>query len=242
MNTAIIVPVFNEILRWNSLYWSQLQEAGIQIFFIDDASEDGTLNLIESLPGAIVLTLPKNVGKAEAVRIGMYEASSPRYNFDCIGFLDADCAFNSSEVQEIIGNASTLFSLGYESIWSSRVKLLGRNIERSPIRHLIGRVISSIFARSYSQFPYDSQCGFKIYSFSESLHESLNYKSKTRWFFELEHLSNFYIRTGRTLTVWEQPISHWKDVPGSKLYSVKTIHILRELLFIYKSLRQIEER
>lgn len=143
---------------------------------------------------------------------------------------------------DVIQSASKYFSLGYEAIWTSRVKLLGRKINRRISRHLVGRVISTFLSIGSKEFPYDSQSGFKIYKSSRYLHDSLEYKSKTRWFFELEHFINYSLITKQPLNIWELPISEWQDVPGSKLYNIRTLRVLRELIYIYRGLQGLKRR
>ncbi len=240
LKSALIVPVFNESSRWNSQYWIKLKSVGISLFFVNDGSTDNTAQLISAIDGAVVLTLTKNVGKAEAVRIGMRQAASPDYDFDLVGFIDADGAFEVSEVQSLIQKSNSYFESGFNAVWSSRVKLAGRSINRSLVRHAIGRVIGSLLAFSYRSFPYDSQSGFKIYQRDEYFFDSLAYTSRTRWFFELEHFANYFECRNKLLRIWEEPLNSWSEIPGSKIYRLSSIRILRELITIFKKLKTLD--
>lgn len=237
INSALVVPVYNESSRWNYNYWRQIQSAGFSLFFVNDGSSDNTSQILAAVEGSIILNLPKNLGKAEAVRIGMLHAANSEAGFHCIGFLDADGAFDISEVISIADRASHFFDLGFMAVWTSRVKLSGRQIERAAVRHVIGRIISSLLTSAYRPFPYDSQCGFKLYKCDQNLIDSLAFESKTRWFFELEHFVNYFFSTNQILNVWEEPLHSWSEIPGSKIYSLGSFRILRELMVIYSKLK-----
>ncbi len=239
LNSALIVPVFNESSRWDAQYWLQLKSGGISIFFVNDGSTDITDQLISAIEGAVVLNLTKNVGKAEAVRIGMRHAASPDYDFDSVGFIDADGAFDVLEVQTLIQKSNFYFESGFDAVWSSRVKLAGRRINRSRVRHAIGRVIGGMLAFAYRALPYDTQSGFKIYQRDEYLYDSLAYTSKTRWFFELEHFTNYFSSTNKFLRIWEEPLHSWSEIPGSKIYRLASLRILHELIIIFRKLKAL---
>jgi dolichyl-phosphate beta-glucosyltransferase len=240
MATAIVVPFFNETSRWNPEYWDRLKHKNIFLYFVDDGSTDSTGDLLSTVSHAHIVTLEKNKGKAEAVRHGIYAALSSGRNFEVVGFLDADGAFNTSEVIGITEDAPSIFAKGFQAIWTSRVKLSGRSISRTYLRHLIGRIIGAFLATSLKDFPYDSQCGFKLYRVDDKMKDSFLYTSQTRWFFELEHLANYGIQNGKLLKIWEIPLMSWADIKGSKIYSAQSIIIVREIMFVYKQLRSLK--
>jgi dolichyl-phosphate beta-glucosyltransferase len=235
---AMIIPVYNEANRWNGAYWQTLLDKNITLYFVNDGSIDNTADLVGSLPGTVVLNLPNNVGKAEAVRMGMKEALRDGSHLQLIGFLDADGAFDVREVITILGQATRLLSSDFDALWSSRVKLAGRNIVRNVHRHQLGRLVSTFLATSFRGMPYDSQSGLKLYKVNDPLRKSLDYNSKTRWFFELEHFSNYQKVNSESLRIWEHPVETWRDVKGSKLYQFRSIFIVGEVLLIWYLLRK----
>ena len=237
-SVAIIIPVYNEANRWNDAYWQTLMKENVTLYFVNDGSIDNTASLAGSLPGSVILNLPNNVGKSEAVRMGMKEALRDGSHLQLIGFLDADGAFDVREVITILAQASRLLSSEFDALWSSRVKLAGRNIVRNVHRHQLGRLVSTFLATSFRGMPYDSQSGLKFYKVNDSLRKSLDYKSKTRWFFELEHFSNYQKVNGELLRIWEHPVETWRDVKGSKLYHFRSILIVGEVLLIWSLLRK----
>ena len=235
---VLVIPLFNEANRWDDKYWHTLNHGPVKLYFVNDGSIDNTSQLANSLAGVKVLDLLKNVGKAEAVRLGMKEALNCEPDLQLIGFMDADGAFDVSEVLGFSTNANKFLNGNFDALWSSRVKLSGRKVVRNVYRHQLGRLVSTLLATSSPDLPYDSQSGLKIYKVDAGLRRSLNYKSKTRWFFELEHFSNYREVNNVTLRVWEQPVEKWKDVRGSKLYHIKSIFIVREIFIVWYALRR----
>ena len=74
----LVVPCFNEAARWNHEYWISLSKiSNLKFIFVNDGSTDSTKTKIEEFTNAtphMLLDLPKNSGKAEAVRLGFQEA------------------------------------------------------------------------------------------------------------------------------------------------------------------------
>lgn len=236
-NVAIIVPFYNEGKRWNFEYWARLKNLGFSLFLIDDGSSDNTWEIISNFDSKRSFRLHVNRGKAEAVRFGMLEALKQNQQIEYLAFVDADGAFDIDEVVNILERTSSLLSIDFDAVWTSRVRLSGRDIQRSALRHAIGRFVSTSLSGSYSNFPYDSQSGFKIYRNTSEFKKSLNFSTQTRWFFELEHLANYAFTNGVGLKIWEEPLKYWRDVPGSKVYSLRSIQIFAEVVVVLLKLR-----
>jgi glycosyltransferase involved in cell wall biosynthesis len=84
---SVVIPVYNraEILRrCLTSVWSQLPATPAEVIVVDDASDDGTPDVAESM-GATVLRQPQNRGPADARNRGMRAASHP-----WIALLDSD--------------------------------------------------------------------------------------------------------------------------------------------------------
>jgi len=233
----IIVPCFNEAKRWNQEYWTaMLQIPRVQWLFVDDGSSDTTSKLLSEVSNdqnASYLRLPINAGKGEAVRAGMNTAFEGTQSYLGVGFLDADGAFEVSEVANVIEKSESAFRTEkYDAFWTARVHLSGRNIQRSHVRHYLGRCLATIFSFGVIAIPYDTQCGFKIFSVSPQLKEILNKAFGTRWLFELEMLSRWIQVNNQPMAVWEEPLGSWKEIDGSKITFREVRRITKEVVQI----------
>lgn len=226
---VLVVPCYNESRRFKADAFREYAR-DIRFLFVDDGSGDGTALLIEAakLPNAEVLRLPKNVGKAEAIRQGMLKASGAP-NCEWIGFWDADLSTPLAEVdymlqQQRLGGGEAVLLLG------SRVKRLGATIRRSLKRHFLGRCFVTVANFYLGVQVYDSQCGAKL--FRPAIAErAFREPFVSRWIFDLEILLR--LRADRALEI---PLRQWIDEPGSK------VRILRELLRVLSDLNQIKHR
>jgi len=233
----IVVPCFNEAKRWNDDYWRSMTSIPeTHWLFVSDGSTDATSKLIESFIGLMeseqrhvsFLNLERNMGKGEAIRQGWLAQKS--HNFESIGFLDADGAFNRNDIEQLIARYQELVSNGdFDAIWSSRVALSGRNIERHASRHYIGRLVATFLSFGGHPLPYDTQSGLKLFKASPELWRTLEIPFATRWLFEIETLTHYQGLIGTPLQVWEMPLDYWVDVPGSKIGLAESGRIAIEL-------------
>lgn len=243
--TIIVVPCFNEQERFSPEAFRKFAEQWRDGAFllVDDGSTDNTLHILKDLEGSMpnsfaVLGLPKNVGKAEAVRSGFQRAfqSAPEY----VGFWDADLATPVDAVPLF----ETVFAgkPATEMVFGARVKLLGRRINRNALRHYLGRVFATAVAVVLGIEIYDSQCGAKLFRNSSSLRAIFNEPFLSKWIFDVEILARFIILK-RPLTpidvadfVYELPLPEWIDKKGSKLRAVDFGRALVELWRIRRTL------
>jgi len=57
----MVVPCYNEEKRLNLEYWNELIDiAGTKWIFVNDGSTDNTLNLLQGIKNASVISLEKN--------------------------------------------------------------------------------------------------------------------------------------------------------------------------------------
>ena len=239
MDAWIVVPCYNEAERWNSAYWANvLALDGIRVLFVNDGSTDATGALIDvvcSTAGATtarVLTRSANRGKAEAVRAGILDLLSDASRLPGpIGFMDADGAFQGEDISRVVDIQRSNLE-NFEAVWSSRVALAGRAIDRSIWRHYISRAISTVVCWRDPSIPYDTQSGLKMFSPSQQLLDVLAKPFRTRWMFEPELLARWQASTGRSLVVWEEPLLTWAEVPGSHLRGRELLRVLQEVLAV----------
>ena len=219
MNALIIVPCYNEEKRLPAEVFSNFlkQHREIAFIFVNDGSSDDTGNILQELcsahPNAELLELPKNKGKAEAVRQGMLQAVDRNVRF--IGFTDADLATPLEELLDMLNctKDSTLCISG------CRFLHLGSKIKREPVRHFVGRIFATA-ASTYLDLPvYDTQCGAKFYA-SETIGKVFNTPFATKWFFDVEILKRLLRIYGKDRVIedcFEYPLHCWEDKSGSKI-------------------------
>jgi hypothetical protein len=147
-----------------------------------------------------------------------------------LGFLDSDGAFVTRDVENVIKKTSQINE--YDAIYTSRVKMAGRNIKRSTARHFIARLITTIFGLAWTDNPYDTQSGFKLYKYDD-FNLMLKKPLKTRWFFDRELSIRFVHYKNKYIKVWEEPVSSWIDIPGSKIDYRESARIILESIYIF---------
>ncbi|MBF0485693.1 MAG: glycosyltransferase [Candidatus Omnitrophica bacterium] len=245
--TLIVVPCFNEASRLDGQAFLDFlgPYPHIHVLFVNDGSTDTTRQVLENFVKArpeqmSLLNLPKNSGKAEAVRQGFLKGFLS-FPVDLIGYFDADLATPLSTIIELEG----LFSNpSFEIAMGSRVKLLGRNIERDSRRHYIGRIFATLASMTLGLAVYDTQCGAKLFKVTERLKKVFSFSFTVTWIFDVEILARFMIMerchpTGRAVSkiCVEYPVREWIDKKGSK---VKFWHYLTSTKDLLKILFRVK--
>jgi dolichyl-phosphate beta-glucosyltransferase len=242
-SARIIIPCYNEEDRFNSASFTNFANPAhsITFLFVNDGSRDRTLRLLESLKASdptrfSVLNLQPNRGKAEAVRQGILAAADSHPNY--VGFWDADLATPLDTIPQFMDLAENRPEL--QIVIGSRVKLLGRKIERRRIRHYIGRVFATVVSTILGLEVYDTQCGAKLFRTSPEMYCLFEQPFSSRWIFDVEILARLIqARRGKQLpppeqVIYEFPLLEWRDVPGSKLSYGDFLCAAWELARIYK--------
>ncbi len=218
---VMVIPCFNEAARLDvpSFERALRQRSWLRLLFVNDGSSDGTQVLIERLlvaaPGQVqILRFSTNHGKAEAVRHGLLRAR--QHGAELLGYWDSDL---STPLEELDGMLAWLLDRDLDLVLGSRVRLLGRTIDRRPIRHICGRAFATVASFALRLPVYDTQCGAKLMRSTPGLDHILQQPFATRWIFDVEMLARLHRASGsRFLSrVAEYPLRSWRDVPGSKL-------------------------
>lgn len=239
MRAAIVIPCFDEEhrLRREPLE-ALLGDPRVALVLVDDGSRDGTGALLrryaaELGPRVEALSLPKNRGKAEAVRAGLSRALGA--GAEIVGYADADM---STPPREVLRLLDELVERRADAVLGSRVLTLGARIERNPIRHYAGRVYAT-FASLALELPiYDTQCGAKILRDSPALRAALAEPFLSRWAFDVELIGRLVSGGVPVERIVEIPLLEWRDVPGSKLKPLAMIRSGLELFRIGIDLRR----
>lgn len=243
--TTIVVPCYNEAERLDANAFRKFARRNPEItfVFVNDGSADATASVLDALhadaPRSFAaLHLPANRGKAEAVRTGILHALGG--NADFVGYWDADLATPLRAIRRF----ARIFTLrpSVTMVIGSRVKLLGRRIERRPARHYLGRVFAT-FSSLMLQLPvYDTQCGATLFRVTPELRAVFEREFRSRWLFDVEVLWRFTkLRGSRTEAgelIYEAPLDSWRDVSGSKLGVTHILRVPFELLQIWWAYRR----
>ncbi len=150
----------------------------------------------------------KNTGKGGAIVRGWGTVSTEH---GLVAFADADGAV---DVHEIMRAEEHLRSGAPKTgcLFGSRIKMLGRSVERSLKRHLSGRIFATLVSMICKVPAYDTQCGLKI--LRREAWDAVAGDPMTEGFaFDVELLLRLL---GKGVRVDEFPVD-WHDVPGSKV-------------------------
>ncbi|HEX3772566.1 MAG TPA: glycosyltransferase [Polyangiaceae bacterium] len=234
---AIVVPCFNEERRLDADAYVRFVEAyppgaplEVAIVFVDDGSTDGTARVLQAIAARAprsfrVLTQRPNQGKAEAVRKGILDVlsrASGRDALDAVGFWDADLATPLTELPAFVEVLEK--NPGIDVVLGSRVKLMGRTIDRRPWRHYMGRIFATAASMALELPIYDTQCGAKLFRVTDWTARLFAEPFVAKWVFDVELIARILRvhpgppRTGAR-SIYELPVSTWADVGGSKLKS-----------------------
>jgi dolichyl-phosphate beta-glucosyltransferase len=240
---AIVVPCYNEGRRLPVKQFEEfLENSETNFFFVDDGSQDNTQEVLASLKAArpdrvTLIHQAENRGKAETVRHGICTAVDQ--NFEYVGFWDADLATPLAEIPEFMGVFADRPEL--DMVFGSRVKLLGRHVERKAMRHYLGRVFATFVSTMLGLPIYDSQCGAKIFRVRPNTRTLFEQPFLSRWVFDVEILARYLSEVGpeaATAAIYEHPLHSWVDVGGSKLKTTDFLVAFGDVLRIHRAYLQ----
>lgn len=235
MTLSLVIPCYNESRRLQiRAYLSCLEQMpNLSFCFVDDGSTDSTPETLAFLsresPNIGALYLKSNRGKAEAVRAGIRYLCD-NSGADAFGFWDADLATPLEEIPAFLSRLEK--DPACSAVVGARWPHLGAHIHRGTFRGILGRVMKSLIRHYLGEPVYDTQCGAKIFR-RKLAGEIFKEPFATRWLFDVElfkRMGHSRLRHG----VFEQPLSVWRDVPGSKLGAADGGRILLEFIRILR--------
>lgn len=223
---CLVVPCYNEAERLPSaaiLAWLTTAPA-VRIIFVDDGSVDETLVVLKTLEQQLsdqvcVLPLTPNGGKAEAVRAGILYALQ-QFSPEFVGYWDADLATPLPAVEEFLKVLRS--NPAIEMVFGARVKLLGRHVERRPLRHYLGRIFATTVSNVLNLAIYDTQCGAKIFRVTPRTIGVFEEPFLSKWVFDVEIIARYLRAHGGIPAqlangIYEFPLEKWVDIAGSKV-------------------------
>ena len=240
---TVVVPCYNEADRLDAapLFAFLDGHPDASFLLVNDGSTDATAALLDRLaaarPGRMrALQLAPNRGKAEAVREGLRDALAA--GADIVGFLDADLSTPPAQIDDL---RAALARPGVQVAIGARVGLLGYDIDRSAVRHYLGRVFATAASLILRIRVYDTQCGAKLFRAGPALADALSTPFLSRWAFDVEFLGRLLIGSPGVpplplSAIVEVPLPVWHDVKGSKLGLGGMARTLRDLAMVASDL------
>ena len=146
IRVVIVVPCYNEASRLPFTQFARfINESALSFVFVDDGSTDATRKVLDRLrvgneDRVTVLSMNVNRGKAEAVRCGMLYGLEQAADY--VGYWDADLATPLAAIQDLSGILENQPET--QIVFGTRVRLLGRKVERRAVRHYLGRVFATV--------------------------------------------------------------------------------------------------
>jgi glycosyltransferase involved in cell wall biosynthesis len=243
-STLLVVPCYNEAQRIDIAAYRKFltEQSKVALVFVDDGSTDGTAEVLEQVrsglePVVHILRLPRNQGKAQAVRQGILFALE-QFEPAVVGYWDADLA---TPLDAVSGLRAVLDGRpDIEMVFGARVQLLGRFVQRSAIRHYLGRIFATAASVVLEVPIYDTQCGAKLFRVRPQTVAIFAEPFLSKWVFDVEILARYrrvYLAEGAQLAnkVYEYPLECWIDVAGSKVHPADFFTALRDVIRIRRA-------
>lgn len=231
----VVIPFYNEENRiskeeFNQLF-SEFKEE--DFLLIDDASTDKTLEILNNFqhrfPNVSTLSLPENLGKAEAIRHGILHSKTQK---KFTAYLDADLATPMEELYKM--KVFIKENPQYNFVMGSRIKRMGSQITRYVYRHYIGRIFATIISGFILKTPvYDTQCGAKIIK-KELAYDLFSSPFVSKWLFDVELLLRYKQQNPDfERSIYEYPLKTWIEKGESKIRFIDFIKFPFQLIKIY---------
>ena len=222
----LVVPCYNEADRLDLGAFERALDSwtNLGVIFVDDGSSDATQERLsgfaERRPGSVeVVALATNSGKAEAVRRGCLRALER--DPELLAYWDADLSTPLGELPRFV----EVFEKRPEVrvVLGSRVKLMGRTIVRSSLRHYAGRVFATAASYVLDLPVYDTQCGAKMVRVGPSSRNLFETPFMADWIFDVELIARYLLveeresDRARGAGIYELPLRTWVDEGASRL-------------------------
>ena len=232
---TVVVPCYNEAARFDPEPVAELiGKADVRVLAVDDGSTDATPAMLADLAAryperVAVLPLGRNLGKGEAVRLGLQEAGAG--GAELVAYCDADFAAPPSEMARLIDVLRADVSL--DAVIASRVAMLGTDIRRSAVRHYRGRLFATLSSLVLGVAVYDTQCGAKAFRAGPRLEAALARPFVSQWAFDVELVGR--LLPGRCV---EMPLQSWHDAAGTHMTALAGLRATADLWRIRRDLRR----
>ncbi len=251
MNLYFVIPCYNEEIRFAFTKFRSLilSNQEVTFIFVDDGSTDKTKEMlkkfIKDLVNAKLISSTKNLGKANAIRLGFQyiensiKESELKSSF--FAWTDADDQISFEDIQQMIKVCIKTTRKPHSLIYfATRNKMENHDFLRRIGSNVISRVLRS---DNVIGMPSDTQCGLKAFQVSEVFAKSMIDRFETRWFIEWELLIRFYESHKKDAQmlpiIVELPLSKISRSIDSHISFRSYVSILKEVLYIRKKLKYL---
>lgn len=231
---GVVIPCYNEEawLLSDEFRNFVFKNLGYHLCFVNDGSTDGTLEVLRDIQkenkGRIsIYNCKKNVGRAEAIRLGMMSLEKQK-QFDYIGFMDADLSTNFQDFSDLV---KTITHSKFKVVSGCRISRMGADISTEPARKFLNRVINYTMRKVFGLDFRDAQCGVKIMS-SDVVEIAFGKRFLTKSLFDVEILLRLKkIYGGYTVKqMWyEKPLDRWIYARNAKVSVFNSFSLIGQL-------------
>ena len=156
---SIVIPAHNEADHIRGLLEAFSVFSGVELIVAEDASTDGTQNIVQEFAGrnnnVVLSSCDKLTGKGAAVKRGLKLAKG-----DVLGFIDGDGSIHSKELMRV---AATIDD-GADLAVGSRDLRTSVIVRPQPLSRRVSGSIYSLLARALLDTHIkDFQCGCKVF-------------------------------------------------------------------------------
>lgn len=162
---SIVIPAYNEE-RFIGTLLQQIKAVDLsrfalskEIIVVDDCSKDRTAAIVEAEPDVVLLRMPKNGGKGQAVRAGIARATG-----EYLIIQDADLEYDPNDYVPML---EALLSGKGTVVYGSRYMRSGRHANQSLAAYLGGRSLSLIALAFTGQWLTDTVTAYKLFRRAE---------------------------------------------------------------------------
>ena len=132
-------------------------------------------------------------------------------------------------------------------MFGARVAMLGSAIERTHVRHYLGRVYATAASLALGVDVYDTQCGAKVFRVNPSLLAAIEQPFNSQWAFDVELLGRLLKGSATTPGIpveafLEVPLNSWRDVKGTHLRTIDGLATVMQLVSIGRHHRKPAEQ
>jgi len=209
----IIVPVYNEEEGLEEFY-TRLRALDLNLhpIFIDNASTDNSLRILEGFDGVTIIRHRSNEGYGASLRDGIRAAGTEK-----IIIIDADCEYPPEAIPDLVHALDR-----HEVVYTSRF-LDDRNRGMGFVKTFGNILISKLFNRLFDQNVTDLYTGSKGFQRSVVAHLPMERTG-------FEHVLEVAARLARQgITIYEIPV----DFRARQTGSSKMSHLWETVKYLY---------